>query len=193
MELGWSDEIECKCIQMIQTIARKKVRVPEELGITDRWDIMRVLIPGLTKEKVKNQKKNYAKLSPDSMLFLCIDTIVRIFIDIIYLESRPEMPDDRIGIRSFKYLIRNKLEEIEELENELEKVKEGKGMISEEDHNEEVKEFKKIIKEKDNEIQRLENKIISERKFAKEKEEYNESIIRKQIEYEMKVKQASTD
>ena len=47
--------------------------------------------------------------------------------------------------------------------------------------------------DKDNEIQRVENKLISERNFAKEKQEYNESRLRKQIEYEMKVKKASTD
>ena len=58
------------------------------------------------------------------------------------------MPNDKVGIRSFKYLIRNKLEEIEELENELEKVKEAKGMISLEDHNEEIKELKKSLKKK---------------------------------------------
>lgn len=178
---------------VVENIRAKSIQLPEELSVVNRWDILMLLIPGLTKEKVKTQKKNFSRLSPDSMLFLCIDTICRMFLNIVYLDSRPEMPNDRVGLRSFKYLIKNKLEEIEELENELEKVKEAKGMISLEDHNEEVKEFKKIIKEKDNEIQRLENKLISERKFAKEKEEYNEAVIRKQIEYEMKVKQASTD
>lgn len=193
MELNWSDEMDYKCSKMIHTIGRKKVQAPDELTITDKWDILMLLVPELTKEKVKNQKKNYAKLGTNSMLYLCIDTIVRMFIDIVYLESRPEMPNDRIGLRSFKHLIRNKISEIEELEDELEKVKEGKGMIKLEEHNSIVKELNKKINDKDNEIQRVENKLISERKFAKDKEEYNESRLRKQIEYEMKVKKASTD
>ena len=193
MELTWSDEMEYKCSKMINTIGRKKVQSPDELTITDKWDILMLLVPELTKEKVKTQKKNYARLRANSMLYLCIDTIVRMFIDIVYLESRPEMPNDRIGLRSFKHLIRNKISEIEELEDELEKVKEGKGMIKLEEHNSIVKELNKKIMDKDNEIQRVENKLISERKFAKDKEEYNESRLRKQIEYEMKVKKASTD
>ena len=178
---------------MVENIKVKNIQTPDELSVINKWDILMLLVPNLTKEKVKNQKKNYAKLNNDSMLYMCIDTICRMFLDMVYLDSRPEMPNDRVGLRSFKHLIRNKISEIEELEDELEKVKEGKGMIKLEEHNSIVKELNKKINDKDNELQRLENKLISERKFAKDKEEYNESRLRKQIEYEIKVKKASTD
>ena len=176
MELDWSDELDFKCSKMINTIGRKKVQSPDELTITDKWDILMLLVPDLTKEKVKTQKKNYARLGSNSMLYLCINTIVRMFIDIVYLESRPEMPNDRIGLRSFKHLIRNKIDEIEELQDELEKVKEGKGMIAIEEHNSEMDSLRKQIKIQGETIEDLEFKLKEQRKFFEDKMKKQDEI-----------------
>ena len=85
----------------------------------------------------------------------------------------------------------NQESDLQRLEEEIDKLRDSS--ITQEEHMEEIKEFKKLIKEKDNEIKRLEEKLISERKFAKEKEEYNESRLRKQIEYEMKTTKKTFD
>jgi len=173
--------------EVVEIIKGKNIQTPDELAVINKWDILMLLVPDLTKEKIKIQKKNYARLKTDNMLYMCIDTICRMFIDMVYLESRPEMPNDRVGIRSFKFLIRNKLDEIEELQDELEKVKEGKGMIAIEEHNSIVKELNKKIKDKDNDIEKLEAKIKSKIEFAKEKEQYNEQMLKKQEAYKLKV------
>ena len=120
-------------------------------------------------EKVKNQKKNYSKLKSDSMLYLCIDTICRMFLAMVYLESRPEMPNDRVGLRSFKHLVKGKIDEMEELEDELEKVKEGKGMIAIEEHNSEMDSLRKQIKIQGGTIGDLEFKLNEQRKFFEDK------------------------
>ena len=169
MELTWSDEMDYKCSKMINTIGRKKVQSPDELTITDKWDILMLLVPELTKEKVKIQKKNYARLKTDNLLYMCIDTICRMFLDMVYLDSRPEMPNDRVGLRSFKHLIRNKIDEIEELEDELEKVKEGKGMIKLEEHNSEMDSLRNQIKIQGETIENLEFKLKEQRKFFEDK------------------------
>jgi predicted RNase H-like nuclease (RuvC/YqgF family) len=87
----------------------------------------------------------------------------------VYLESRPEMPNDRVGLRSFKHLIRNKIDEIEELEDELQKVKEGKGMIPIEEHNSGMDSLRKQIKIQAENIEDLEFKLKEQRKFFEDK------------------------
>ena len=155
--------------QVVENINEKNIQTPDELAVINKWDILMLLVPNLTKEKVKNQKKNYGKLKTDSMLYLCIDTICRMFLDMVYLESRPEMPNDRVGLRSFKHLIRNKIDEIEELEDELEKVKEGKGMIRLEEHNSEMDSLRNQIKIQGETIEDLEFKLKEQRKFFEDK------------------------
>jgi len=155
--------------EVVDNINEKNIQTPDELSAINKWDILMLLVPNLTKEKVKNQKKNYSKLKTDSMLYLCIDTICRMFLAMVYLESRPEMPNDRVGLRSFKHLIRNKIDEIEELEEELEKVKEGKGMIPIEEHNNEMNSLRKQIKIQSENIEDLEFKLKEQRKFFEDK------------------------
>lgn len=167
---------------VVENIKTKNIELPDELAVVNKWDILMLLVPGLTKDKVRTQKKNYSKLKPDNMLFLCIDTICRMFLDMVYLDSRPDMPHDRIGVRSFKHMVRMKINEIEELEEELDKVKEGKGYILEEEHNEEIKNLKNDFKFKEEEYKRQIQKLEDNDKFLREKIEKSEPRIRKQVE-----------
>ena len=180
--------------ELLETIKVKNIQTPDELSVINKWDILMLLVPNLTKEKVKNQKKNYAKLNNDSMLYMCIDTIVRMFLAMVYLDSRPEMPNDRVGLRSFKFLIKNKLEELEELEDELEKVKEGKGMIKLEEHNSEMDSLRNQIKIQGETIENLEFKLKEQRKFFEDKmnkqDEFHKSYKKN---FTDKLNEASTD
>ena len=105
--------------ELVATLRERNIQTPDELSCVIKWDILMLLIPGLTQEKVKNQKKNYAKLKVDSMLYRCIDTICQLFIDMVYLDARPDMPNDRISLRSFKHMIRMRVNEVEEVQTEL--------------------------------------------------------------------------
>ena len=172
--------------EVLENIKLKNIQTPDELAVINKWDILMLLVPDLTKEKVKTQKKNYARLKTDNMLYMCIDTICRMFLDMVYLDSRPEMPNDRIGLRSFKHLIKNKLDELEELEEELEKVKEGKGMIAIEEHNSEMDSLRKQIKIQGETIEDLEFKLKEQRKFFEDK-------MKKQDEFHNSFKKNFTD
>jgi len=179
---------------MVENIKGKNIQTPDELSVINKWDILMLLVPNLTNEKVKNQKKNYAKLKNDSMLYMCIDTICRMFLAMVYLDSRPEMPNDRVGLRSFKFLIKNKLEEIEELEDELEKVKEGKGMIRLEEHNSEMDSLRNQIKIQGETIENLEFKLKEQRKFFEDKMNKQDEIHKSyKKNFTDKLNEASTD
>ena len=167
--------------EVVENIKVKSVKLPDELSAINKWDILMLLVPGLTKDKATNQRKNYGRLKPDSMLFLCIDTICRLFLDMIYLDSRPEMPNDRISLRSFKHMIRMKVDELDELENELEKVKEGKGYILEEEHDKEIKTLKKEFKFQKEEYERQIRKLEDNDTFLRDRIEKSEPRIRDQV------------
>ena len=146
-------------------------------------------------KKIVNANDNESKWDPNCIQNLALNSLQSIFFNVIDV-----LKTEKTGYNNQEYYIMERhlemmlsgyLEKVSDLEEQIDKLRDSS--ITEEEHREEIKEFKKIIKEKDNEIQRLENKLISERKFAKEKEEYNEARLRKQIEYEMKVKTASTD
>lgn len=172
--------------EVIANVKEKNIQLPDELSVVNKWDILLLLVPGLTKDKVTTQKKNYSKLKKDNMLFLCIDTIVRMFLDMIYLDSRPDMPHDRIGLRSFKYLIKNKIDEFEDLEEEFINLKEGKGYMLQQEHNEEIRmlnnNFKNKEEEYKNRIQKLENTEI----YLREKIEKVEERIEAKLEMKYK-------
>ena len=145
--------------------------------------------------KIKSAIGNQGGWDENCIQNLALNSLQDLFFNIIDV-----LKTEKTGYNNQEYYIMERhlemilsgyLEKVSDLEEQIDKLRDSS--ITEEEYNSTVKEFKKIIKEKDNELQRLENKLISERKFAKDKEEYNESRLRKQIEYEMKVKTASTD
>lgn len=172
--------------EIIESINNSNIQFPEELTNISKWEILQILIPGLTKEKANNQKKNYGRLKDDSMLKMCVESIVRLFIAIVYLEDRPSTPNDKINLRSFKYMIKNKLDEIDDLENELEKVKEKKGYIEEDDHKRQIKTMKEESKRNEEDYKRRIQKLEDTEKFLREKIEKAEPRIKEQLMTQLK-------
>ena len=43
--------------ELVENIEMKNIQTPDELAVVNKWDILMLLIPGLTKDKVKTQKK----------------------------------------------------------------------------------------------------------------------------------------
>jgi Ran GTPase-activating protein (RanGAP) involved in mRNA processing and transport len=86
------------------------------------------------------------------------------FIFIVYDDGREELDNQILKTRTFKHLIKNRIEECEDLEKEIEKIKEEKGMVDEKYHDE-------VVREQNKEIKRLtqENERNSDR--LKEKEQ----------------------
>jgi len=172
--------------EIVNLIRERNILFPDELAVISKWDILQLLIPGLTKDKVKTQKKNYAKLKTDNLNYLMIDTICRMFIAMVHLEDRPSTPNDKINLRSFKYMIKNKLNEIEDLENELEKVKEKKGYIEEDEHDRQIKTMKQDFKRDEEDYKRRIQKLEDTEKFLREKIEKSEPRIKEQLMTQLK-------
>jgi hypothetical protein len=46
---------------MVENIKEKNIQTPDELAVINKWDILMLLVPDLTKEKVKTRKR----ITPD--------------------------------------------------------------------------------------------------------------------------------
>ena len=176
---------------LVEMIKDRNVELPEDLANIQIWEILRVLIPKLTKAKVKNQKKNYAKLNEDNMLFMCIETIVRMFIFIVYDDGRKELDDQILKTRTFKHLIKNRIDECEDLEKEIEKIKSEKGVVDEKYHDEVVRELTKENKRLTEETEKHSARLKQKEEYYKEKMLSIEPRLRAKIEMEFHCKYAT--
>ena len=177
--------------ELIEMIKNRSIKLPEELSVISKWNILQVLIPTLTKDKVKNQKKNYCKLSEDSMLFMCIETIVNLFLFIVWDDGRQNTDPQYVKTRTFHRLIKNVIEENQDLEKEIEKIKEEKGMVDEKYHDEVVREQNKEIKRLTQENEKHSDRLKQQEEFYKDKLLSVEPRLRAKIEMEFQCKYAT--
>jgi DNA repair exonuclease SbcCD ATPase subunit len=176
---------------LVEMIKDRDVKLPEDLATIKIWDILQVLIPKLTKAKVKNQKKNYAKLNSENMLYMCIETIVRMFIFIVYDDGRKELDTQILKTRTFKHLIKNRIDECEDLEKEIERIKEEKGFVDEKYHDQEIRQRDKEIKRLTQENEKHSARLKQQEEYYKEKLNAVEDRIRAKLEMEFMCKYAT--
>lgn len=174
--------------ELIETIRNRSIKLPEELSVINKWNILQVLMPNLTKDKVKNQKKNYAKLSEDSMLYKTIETIVTLFLFIVWDDGRQNTDPQYVKTRTFHRLIKNVIEENQDLEKEIENIKEEKGLVDEKYHDEVVREQNKEIKRLTQENEKHSDRLKEQEQFYKDKMELQEKHLRAQLEIEFMCK-----
>ena len=176
---------------LIEMIKDRDIKLPEDLATISKWNILQVLIPKLTKEKVKNQKKNYAKLNSENMLYMCIDTIIRMFIFIVYDDGRKELDTQILKTRTFKHLIKNRIDECEDLEKEIENIKEAKGFVDEKYHDEVVRELTRENKRLTQENDKHSSRLKQQEEYYKEKLNAVEDRLRAKLEIEFMCKQTT--
>jgi len=119
----------------------------------------------------------------------CLQDLFFNFIDILKVEKTGYNNQEYyIMERHLEMILEGYLEKVKELEEEIDKL--SKDSITYEEHNSIVKELNKKIKDKDNDIQKLEAKIKGKIAFAKEKEQYDKEMLKKQEAYKLKAQLA---
>ena len=177
--------------ELVEMIKDRDYKLPEELMVISKWNILQVLIPNLTKEKIKNQKKNYAKLSPESMLHKTIDCVIRMFLFIVWDDGRKDLDTQILKTRTFHQLIKNKIEDCEELEDELQNIKDEKGYVNERDYDDLKRESNKEIKRLTEENDKHSARLKQQEEYYKEKMLSIEPRLRAKIEMEFHCKYAT--
>lgn len=119
----------------------------------------------------------------------CLQDLFFNFIDILKVEKTGYNNQEYyIMERHLEMILEGYLEKVKELEEEIDKL--SKDSITYEEHNSIVKELNKKIKDKDNDIEKLEAKIKGKIAFAKEKEQYDKEMLKKQEAYKLKAQLA---
>tara|TARA_Y100001972_G_C7635067_1_gene318812 strand:- start:133 stop:678 length:546 start_codon:yes stop_codon:yes gene_type:complete len=172
-------------------IKERNVRIPEELMNISKWDILRAVMPKLTKEKAQTQLKNYSRLKPDHMLFMCIDTIVNMFLIMCWDDDRKNTDNQYVKTRTFRQLIKNKVEDYEDIQKEYDDLVEEKGFIQEKEHNEMVKELRKENKRLQEENDKHSARLKQQEEYYKEKLNAVEDRVRAKLELEFKCRETT--
>jgi hypothetical protein len=174
--------------ELVEMIKQRKFQHPDELANILKWDILRVLIPDLTKDKARTQMKNYSRLKTDSMLFMCIDTIVNMFLIMCWDDDRKNTDNQYVKTRTFRQLIKNKVEDYEDIQKEYDDLVEEKGFIQEKEHNEIVRELNREIKRLTQETEKHSARLKQQEEYYKEKINSVEDRIRAKLEIEFMCK-----
>ena len=177
--------------ELISMIKERNVQLPEELMNISKWDILRVVMPKLTKEKAQTQLKNYSRLKPDHMLFMCIDTIVNMFLTMVWDDDRQNTDNQYVKTRTFRQLIRNKVEDYEDIQKEYDDLIEEKGFVKEKDYNEMVREQNKEIKRLTQENEKHSARLKQQEEYYKEKLNAVEDRVRAKLEMEFKCRESA--
>lgn len=184
-----------KIIQSIVKVADDRTKPVKK---SFKFNLLKLLVkqdPEIQK-KIKTAITNSTKWDENCIQNLALNSLQDLFfnaIDCIKEQRDPKLygKEDYIMERHLEMMLEVYLEKVSDLEEEIDKL--NNDSITYEEHNSIVKELNKKIKDKDNDIEKLEAKLESERKFAKEKQEYSEAQLKKQYEYKLKSSIASTD
>lgn len=180
-----------KIIQSIVKVADDRTKPVKK---SFKFNLLKLLVkqdPEIQK-KIKTAITNSTKWDENCIQNLALNSLQDLFFNIIDI-----LKTEKIGYNNQEYYIKERhlemilegyLEKVSDLEEEIDKL--NNDSITYEEHNSIVKELNKNIKDKDNDISRLEAKLESERNFAKEKQQYNEQMLKKQYEFNLKAELA---
>jgi len=181
-----------KIVQSIVKVADDRTKPVKK---SFKFNLLKLLVkqdPEIQK-KIKTAITNSTKWDDNCIQNLALNGIQDIFFNVIDANKEQRDPklygnDYYIKERHLEMVLEGYLENVKDLEEEIDKL--SKDSITYEEHNSIVKELNKKIKDKDNDIQKLEAKIKGKIAFAKEKEQYNEEMLKKQEAYKLKAQLA---
>jgi len=181
-----------KLVQSIVKVADDRTKPVKK---SFKFNLLKLLVkqdPEIQK-KIKTAITNSTKWDDNCIQNLALNGIQDLFFNVIDANKEQRDPklygnDYYIKERHLEMILEGYLENVKDLEEEIDKL--NNDSITYEEHNSIVKELNKKIKDKDNDIQKLEAKIKGKIAFAKEKEQYNEEMLKKQEAYKLKAQLA---
>ena len=132
------------------------------LAPNEVYTLIQLLCPKCPPKVIKNAKKNHSSKKADNILFHLVRALPRIFIASLHYTEKEREDEPRFRFRSryrtFHDRIKEHTDELQELYEEMEDVKEGKGMMNKSEHDEEIKELKQKHRDEMDAMKRKLNK-----------------------------------
>ena len=171
-EINHSDEFN----KLMTTISKWEDKDYNDLKIkvVDKYRIMRLFIPKEHSYIIDNARKNHHKLSKENMNYLLGEALVKLFLSVCKMNTNPLQEHEIRSIVSagaFRRLIEGTLEEIEDLYDEVDKLKNKnlKGYMLESDHDRLIQNKNEEINICKEENKKLKMKLDEQEKYYKEK------------------------
>ena len=145
----------------IQRIYDEELR-SDMLGAGDIYTLIQLLFPKCPPKVIQNAKRNHSTKKENNILYHLVRAVPRLFIASLHYteKERDDEPRFRFRTRHRTFLdrIKEHTKELEELYEEMEDVKEGKGMMNKSEHDEEIKELKQKHRDEMDAMKRKLNK-----------------------------------
>ena len=155
------------------------------LAPNEVYTLIQLLCPKCDANVIKNAKRNHSSKKANNILFHLVRAVPRLFIASLHYteQERDDEPSFRFRsrYRTFHDRIKEHQEELEQLYEEMENVKEGKGMMNKSEHDDEIKELKRKHRDEMDAIKRKMSKEIESTKI-----QYNKSMCRMKHEITLK-------
>ena len=139
------------------------------LAPNEVYTLIQLLCPKCDPKVIQNAKRNHSSKKANNILFHLVRAVPRLFIASLHYteQERDDEPSFRFRsrYRTFHDRIKEHQEELEELYEEMENVKEGKGLMNKSDHDDEITELKRKHRDEMDAIKRKMNRDIESDKI----------------------------
>jgi len=163
-----------KLMDVVSKLDLDKDTYDMKIKTIDKFRMLSLFIDKDHQKILWNARGNYSRLKKDNLNYLMIETFTKLFISVCKLNACPLNEweyNSKLSNGAFKRMCEHKLAEIDELEEELEKLKEKnlKGYIKEDIYDKYKEEKKLEIKEYQKQTERYKLKLEEQEKYYKEK------------------------
>ena len=156
------------------------------LAPNEVYTLIQLLCPKCDPKVIQNAKRNHSSKKANNILFHLVRAVPRLFLASLHYTEQERDDEPRFRFRSrhttFHDRIKEHLEELQQAYEEVEDVKEGKGMMNKSVHVDEIKELKRKHRDEMDAIKRKMSKEIESTKI-----QYNKSMCR--MKHEIKLKE----
>ena len=159
-----------KIVEMCERLRRNEVRDPDHMANVDKYGLISLLCPQVDAKVIKAAKSNASRLKPGNLMFHLVSLVPRLFLESLFLDAkRDEHGVDWFKSRQLKTRLESVNEELEDLYEEVENLKAGKGYISYKEHALEVEDYRRQVKALQRENDALSQKMREREAFLQEK------------------------
>ena len=155
------------------------------LAPNEVYTLIQLLCPKCDPKVIQNAKRNHSSKKANNILFHLVRAVPRLFIASLHYTEQEKDGEPSFRFRSrhrtFHDRIKEHQEELEELYEEMENVKEGKGMMNKSEHDDEIKELKQQHRD---EMDAMKRKLNKENESTKI--QYSQAMY--QMKHEIKLK-----
>lgn len=140
----------------------------------DKFRMLSLFIGKEHQKTLWNARGNYSRLKKDNLNYLMIEAFTKLFISVCKLNACPLNEweyNSKLSNGAFKRMCEHKLAEIDELQEEVEKLQEKnlKGYMLESDHEKLMDKKTNECNEYKDQVSKLERKLEEQEKYYKEK------------------------